>query len=233
VRSPGFRQFEERGVVDPFRLWDDGVTDADVDLKGEASPPEEPSQPDALSPVEVLDTNRRDPDRVAGERHPVRLDPDLAHVPEDAPQGAGRQVAVSQEVRVTRRAGGFAEPDPQQHSALQDEAVGVGGATEAVKEALEPIAGQDRIRVGVDGTRVVQQASLQRLNQAVPRATHAARASMYGRITRSTRQTCANSWSSAIRTRRRFQASFRASRATSVPTLLRYLKQSAMVFGML
>ena len=55
--------------------------------------------------------------------------------------------------------------------------------------------------------------------------------SRYGRMTLATRQTLAACQSWSIVARRFFQQSRRASRATSSPTLLRYLKQSATVFA--
>ena len=112
----------------------------------------------SLSPVLVLDTDGRHAYRVGREGHRVGLDRDSADVPEDTSEPGGGDSAVAQEVCVAGWPRGLTQPDPQQHPALEHEAIGVGRPPEPMEKPLEPISGQDGVRVDADRAGVVQEA---------------------------------------------------------------------------
>ena len=91
-------------------------------------------------------TNTADSRCTGIEHNPVRLFL-VENLPEDIQDSFRCRISVTEEIEIARAAKGLFEPCHQQHGALQDEAVGVAGLRETVKQALDRIVREDQIEI--------------------------------------------------------------------------------------
>src|SRR5690606_10291517 len=173
------------------------------------------------------DAAERDRGRVEVEG--VVVPPRLGEGREHASQALLVDGSAAEQVEVDGRAVGLVDPDHEEQRALQDELVGIGRLHKPDEETLDREPGQELLEVLAGRPGDVEEPLVDRRGEARAGVAHAI-ASTTGRITRWTRQTSAARQSSSIEPPC-CRNSFRASRATSSPTRLRNLKQSATVFA--
>lgn len=125
----------------------------------------------------------------------------------------------------------FVGPRADQHGALEHELPPVGRLRDPIHQALEPEAGQHDAEVFAPLPGQVQQALPNGRGQIPHIARAHASICRYGVITRVMRQAAAARQISSSDARRWRHVSRSASTATSIPILLRYLKQSATVLA--
>jgi len=154
--QPGARKVQQGRIVEPLGFRRHRVADADIDLHREPRLPEQSSQPHPLSAIDVLHPDWRYLHRLWQVRHAVGLDRDIAGLPKDPLDLGCREIAVAKEVRIAGWPGRLSQPDTQKHGALENEAVGMLGASQPMEEAFEAVPGQNDIGVGTDGSRVIQ-----------------------------------------------------------------------------
>ena len=193
--------------------------------------PEDTAKRDAAASIRILLTDALYPDRRRIEHHSVRLDADGRHLGECLGDGCVGHVTKAEQIDVPRWTDNVAEPHDEHHCAFEHESIGVTRARKPMQEALRGITREHEVRIDTQFLRDERKAGLNRMFERCDDP-HAIRVSMYGRITRSTRQTFAYRSISSIVTRRRCQASRSASIAMSMPMRLRNLKRSAIVFAM-
>lgn len=159
------RQIEQTRIVDPSRLGNDRVSDADVDLDAKSCRTEVRNELDALTAVHILEPNRRDTDRAAFEQQTVGLDRQRADFGEDRLERCGIQRAETEQTGVARRTDRFAESDDQHQGALQDEPLRVGRAREAIEKALGREPCEHQVRIDAELVRMADESRLDGLRE--------------------------------------------------------------------
>jgi len=154
----GRGKVEQRRVGAGLRRGPDGVAKPHVDLQREARFPAPGGQCGARAGVFVFSADRLDADALAVEADGVgrngRRD-DRTQVLADRIEGA---VTPAKQIEVARRPVGPVRPEPQQHGALEHEALAAIGHAEAVQEALEAVACQQGLVVFAGRLFPVEQA---------------------------------------------------------------------------
>ena len=89
----------------------------------------------------------------------VGVDRSGTQLMEDDLQGRQLRRAKPEQVGIPRRAMGDVEPQVEEQGALEQEALGMPGAAQAIEEPLQGVTGQDQVEVLPLGLRLVEQAS--------------------------------------------------------------------------
>lgn len=163
---------------------------------------------------------------------PIVLSRSLTDLLKDHPQPLRVRRAEAEEIQVFRCPRRCGVPNHIQHRALENKQLTVTGLGQSGKETLCDISHHHTLIVLMRFARNHQQAVTDRLCGVLDRPfRHDTSISAYGRMTFSMRQAVAAAASSSMVNFFSRHPSRRASMATSRPTLLRYLKQSATVLA--
>jgi hypothetical protein len=229
-QDPRRRHGQQRRIIKQPRIH--GIAKSDINLKGYAGvvKPREEFDTDTFIVLLLLDLFGLH--GLFGEIKAIVLNWNSAQFTEDLLTMLNRRIAAAQQIEISGWSMRCAAPHLKKHCPFQNELVSVFRLAEAVEEAFECVARENKTEILAGAGGDIQEPLADGCSDFPGFDRLQVSASMYGLITFVTRQTLAACQRSAVVAFRFLIDSRRASSATSSPILFRYLKQSATVLAM-
>ena len=160
--EPSAWKVEETWIVQDFRRRHNGVSRADVNLKGDPHVAEHGHQLGAHAAVLLVLTDCFDLNALRQERQAVlrRLDGTQRH--EHTLESFRGGVAKAEEIDVLRRSNRLTEPQQEQSCALEDEPVGKLRLRQAIQEALTAESSKRELMLDAEHAAALHKSSLNR-----------------------------------------------------------------------
>jgi hypothetical protein len=138
---------EEGRIFNPFGGRFHSIPDSYVHLDPDAPGPQVPQKIDALSPVGVLFSDVRHPNRIGVITHAIVFHGMAADLAKNREECCIRQLSEAKKVCIPSGSDRLAQPSQEKEGSFEDKALRIRRHGQAIEEALHPVAGEDQIGI--------------------------------------------------------------------------------------